>query len=174
MPRIGPQSAVIVRIPIPPALERLRRAHLGEIGSGIPAHVTVLYPFVAPDELDAGVRARLAEVASTMEPFTATFRAVGRFPDVLYLEPEPAAAFSALTDRVAAAWPDHPPYGGAFDAVIPHLTLIEAAAATQTPNAFVERWLPIERSVGALEVIVGDEARHWRRHWRIPLGRRIR
>ena len=52
-----------------------------------------------------------------------------RFPGLVWLEPEPAEPFAALTAAVAARWPDHPPYGGVFDTVIPHLTVVESEDA---------------------------------------------
>ena len=46
------QSAIVVRVPVPPAVERLRRRWDRAARMGVPAHVTILYPFVAADELD--------------------------------------------------------------------------------------------------------------------------
>ena len=45
---------------------------------------------------------------------------------MVYLAPEPAAPFVALTEAVGAEFPGFPPYGGAFDEVVPHLTISEA------------------------------------------------
>ena len=54
----------------------------------------------------------------------------GSFPDgVLYLAPEPAEPFGALTEAFAAAWPEYPPYGGSFTDVVPHLTVAMARRA---------------------------------------------
>ena len=51
------------------------------------------------------------------------FERTGRFPGVVWLAPEPAEPFIALTELLAAAFPDHPPYEGAHDEIVPHLTL---------------------------------------------------
>ena len=51
--RPSEQSAVIVRVRLPGGLERLRRDGVGDADVGVPAHMTMLYPFVAPDRLDA-------------------------------------------------------------------------------------------------------------------------
>jgi hypothetical protein len=48
---------------------------------------------------------------------------VGRFPGVVYLAPKPAAPFIALTQAVVERWPDDQPYGGAYEEIIPHLTV---------------------------------------------------
>lgn len=54
---------------------------------------------------------------------------VGRFPLTAYLAPEPAEPFVALTQRLAKAFPDFPPFAGAFDTIVPHLTIAHGDAA---------------------------------------------
>ena len=44
-------------------------------------------------------------------------------PAVLYIAPEPDGPFRELTDALAQAFPEHPPYDGAFAEVVPHLTV---------------------------------------------------
>ena len=53
---------------------------------------------------------------------------------MLWLDPEPAAPFVALTEAIAKRWPEAQPYGGVFAEVAPHLTVAEAA-----PEGEVER-----------------------------------
>ena len=77
----GAESAVVVRLPIPSALEHIRRRHDPVAGVGIPAHVTILYPFVDPAELVGGVRRQLATIAARHEPFRVRFERVGLWPD---------------------------------------------------------------------------------------------
>jgi len=95
--------------------------------AGIPAHVTVLFPFLDPDAIDRSVREALALIAARAQPFDVRFERVGRFPEVVWLAPDPVAPFAALTAAIAARWPDHPPYGGAFETVIHHLTVADGA-----------------------------------------------
>ena len=71
------------------------RATTGQLASGVPAHVTVLYPFIPAARARAGRPAgpgQRSPRAST--PFDIRFERVGRFPAVVYLAPEPAAPFS--------------------------------------------------------------------------------
>lgn len=85
------------------------------------AHVTALGPFV--DVLDEGTAARVAAIASEVEPFTYTLAKVDTFPNgIIHLLPDPAEEFVRLTALLMAAFPEHPPYGGEFPPV-PHLTL---------------------------------------------------
>jgi 2'-5' RNA ligase len=172
MPATEPASAVIVRVPVPREIERLRRQWDRAASLGVPAHVTVLFPFLAPGDLAAAVRRELASVAAAHGPFDVTFASVGRFPTVVYLAPEPATPFARLTEAVAASFPDHPPYEGAFEEVIPHLTVAESIVA---PLDEIQRaaatLVPFRHRVTTLEVLVEGAEGRWRSRWRLPLGR---
>lgn len=96
-------------------------------GLAVPAHVTILFPFLAPASIDAAVETALQAIVDAVPAFDVRLAGVGRFPDVVWLAPEPASPFARLTDAVAGRWPDHPPYGGAFEEVIHHLTVADGA-----------------------------------------------
>jgi hypothetical protein len=87
---------------------------------GLPAHVTLLSPFPAPS---SGVVAAMRGVLRGVQAFDVVFREVRSFGDVSYLAPEPAKPFVELTHALVERFPAWPPYGGAFDEVIPHLTI---------------------------------------------------
>ena len=166
-----PASAIVIRVSVPSGLERLRRRWDTNAGLGIPAHVTILFPFVPASELDDDHRASLAEIARRHQPFDIAFRRVGRFPAVVYLAPEPSAPITALIEAIATAHADYPPYGGMFDEVVPHLTVAEAdTAPLDGIAADAGRWLPFSHRAAALEVLVESPAGRWRRRWRLPLG----
>src|SRR3989442_1054852 len=65
----------------------------------------------------------LEELFAGFEPFDFALTEVRRWPGVLWLAPEPAEPFVALTSALAARYPEHPPYEGEHDVVIPHLTV---------------------------------------------------
>lgn len=166
-----PASAIVIRVPVPPGMDRLRRRWDMAAHAGVPAHVTILYPFLPASDLTSPHRSTLAAIARRVEPFEITFRRVGRFPTVVYLAPEPPAPLSTLTEAIIASFPGYPPYGGAFDETIPHLTVTEAEEAPlDAIAAEAERWLPFTYHATALEVLIESPAGRWRRHWRIPLG----
>ena len=172
MPATGPASAVIVRVPVPPGIERLRRRWDRAAGVGVPAHVTVLFPFLAPGDLAPSARQALAAIAADTEPFDVTFASVGRFPNVVYLMPEPSGPFARLTEAVFARFPDFPPYEGVFEEVIPHLTVAESASAQHDEIAWeAAALLPIHHRITTLEVLVEGAEGRWHGHWRLPLGR---
>ena len=136
------ESALYVDVP---AAERLISAHRlrwDGAGAAVPAHVTVLYPFLDPAAISDEVHEALGQIASHVAAFDVRFERVGRFPDVVWLAPEPLQPIAALTAAVADRWPDHPPYGGAFDEVVHHLTVADGA-----PPEVLDR---LEREVSAL------------------------
>lgn len=173
MTTADPVSGVVVRVRLPPSLERLRRHDDFAASMGVPPHVTLLFPFITASALRPLVRRALVGIAAAVEPFDVRFAAVGRFPGVVWLMPEPAARFSALTEAIATRFPDYPPYEGAFDEVIPHLTLVESPTAPLDQiAAAAQRHLPFTSRVAVMEVLVEGPDERWRGHWRIPLGAR--
>jgi 2'-5' RNA ligase len=118
-----------------PAVDEWReRTCTSKPSHGVPPHVTLLIP--APPDLDAA-RAALAEFG----PFDVTFFGFGRFPETLWLAPDPPAPFVAMTEVLVGAFPDHAPYDGLFAEITPHLTVAqgdeldaaETAIATALP-----------------------------------------
>jgi 2'-5' RNA ligase len=123
-------AGLVIRVPESEALvSRWRTEHDPSARDGMPAHVTVLFPFKPFEQITAADRAALAALFAAHEPFDLTFSEIGRFPDTLWLKPEPDAPFRALTRAVERAFPDYPIYSGAFDDVIPHLTVAQGSAA---------------------------------------------
>ena len=90
---------------------------------GVPAHVTLLFPFVPAERLDDRLLAELDALFARFDPFAVVFAQTDRFPTTLYLRPEPAQPFVGLTEAIVARYPEHPPYEGAFDEIVPHLTV---------------------------------------------------
>ena len=172
MPDGVSESAVVVRVPVPPAVERLRRRWDRAAQSGVPAHVTILYPFIPVNDLDASVRHALGRIAADHEPFDVRFARIGRFPSVVYLAPDPPEPFNRLTEAIHARFPDFPPYEGAHDVVIPHLTIVESIEAPLDEAATVAATaLPIRHRVTRLEVLVQGPDDRWHTRWRLRLGR---
>lgn len=106
---------------------------------GIPAHITLLYPFLPARSIDADTEAALAALLLEIPAFDFALAEIGRFPGVVYLAPEPAARFVALTETLVTRWPEQQPYGGDYPEVIPHLTV---AYGAPIPDGLAER-LPL-------------------------------
>ncbi len=164
-------SGLVVPFAVPPALDDLRRRWDRAALAGAGPHVTILYPFLPCESLGSADRATLAAVAASVPACNVRFERVRRFADLVWIEPEPAEPFAALTAAVAERWPDHPPYGGTFETVIPHLTLVESEVA---PLGAIEdaaaRVAPFVRRAQRLELWCQDAAGRWRPRWRIPFG----
>lgn len=93
---------------------------------GMPAHVTVLVPFAPPAALDGDVLGELRSLFAGVAPFEFHLRRTRWFERrVLFLEPEPSEPFRQLTLSVVDRFPQYPPYEGAFDDVVPHVTVGE-------------------------------------------------
>lgn len=119
-----PETALICRVPeAEPYIARYRDRYDPSARRNVPAHVTVLYPFMSPDQIDAGVLERLGGIARAVPCFAYRLASTARFPVALYLEPDPAGPYAALTDGVFGAFPDYPPFDGKFDTVVPHVTV---------------------------------------------------
>ncbi len=121
------RSALLVAVPeVAPAVEPwLERTAAAKPSCGVPAHVTILFPFVPAHEIDATLLDDLAAIFARFPAFEFRLSRLERFPNVLYLAPEPPDPFRSLTEAVVAAYPGYPPYGGIFDTVVPHLTAAE-------------------------------------------------
>jgi 2'-5' RNA ligase len=179
MPEAELRSALIVAVPeAAPAVDMWReRTCYAKPSSGVPPHVTVLYPFFAPDALDEALVAELREIFAAHECFGFELRTTARFRQILYLKPEPPEPFVRLTEAVYAAYPDHLPYEGAFDSVVPHLTTAEGdAEVLAEAERDVLQWLPIVAE--AHEVLLAEEVEpnsaRWRTRASLRLGRSVR
>jgi 2'-5' RNA ligase len=170
------QSALIVAVPeAEPAVGRFRATLDRASGWGVPAHVTVLFPFLPPsgitEEAVAVVRAAVASVPR----FEVTFRRVDWFgTDVLWLAPEPDTGFRALTRAVYRRFPDTPPYGGAHgDDAVPHLTIghDKPVPVLRAAGAEVATQLPVAASIERVLLITGSDAPNsWQTLRSFPLG----
>jgi len=170
MPR---ESAVVVAVPeAEPVVGELRLQHTYDAPLGMPAHVTLLYPFVPAAELDDGVEERLARLLAAEPAFDVAFRRTARWPQLVYLAPEPAEPFSRLTEALVAEWPEHPPYEGVHEVVIPHLTVAESDGAEVLDNvaAELEPKLPVELRVHEAQLYAEGEDGRWRERRSFPLG----
>ena len=170
-------SAVIVVIPeIEPVVAELRSRLDRNAALGVPAHVTVLAPFLSPGRIGPERLRELAEAVHSVPRFEVTFRRSEWFGDnVLWLAPEPDDGFRALTATVSAAFPDCQPYGGAFTELVPHLTVgahTDLARMRDAARAMSAR-LPVKAAIHAAHLYQGHAAPHtWQAIATLPLGPR--
>lgn len=143
----------VIQVPVP-AVEPLVRRHLSASMPGVSvdartvcAHITALGPFVHRRDVDDQLRATLRSLLAPVQAFTFELARVERFSSGLtYLSPEPAEPFQRLTAVLTAAFPDWPPYGGAFSDVVPHLSIGENLPESEV--GALEQQLPIAATAG--------------------------
>lgn len=166
---------MVVEVPeAAPVVDAWReRTSSAKPSAGVPAHITILFPFVPAAGLDGAALDALRALAATFEPILYELGEARRFSGVLYLAPAPPEPFLDLTDAVVSAFPGYPPYEGAFDAVIPHVTAAEGPDhVLDVAEAEIVRALPLSCRAAELlllEEVAPDPAR-WRDHTRFPLG----
>jgi len=126
------------------------RAHYESMAaSNIPAHISINIPFVPAMESDSELDKALSDLFSGIASFRFLLTEARRFPNVLYLAPEPEERFSMLIKAVTDRFPESPPYEGEFDDTIPHLTVAylddsqEINVLGDALSAAVEGMLPI-------------------------------
>jgi 2'-5' RNA ligase len=168
----GARSALVVPIHLPAEAGRLRTRHDPVARRGVPAHLTLLFPFAPAAALD-GLRPGLAGIVARHPPISCGLVATARFrPGSLYLVPHPDHAIRRLIASLSAAYPTYPPYGGDFPDVVPHVTVadrVDPADMAGLEAAFA-RQLPIEVAARHVSLLVEGGAGRWRTRWRLRLG----
>jgi hypothetical protein len=169
------ESAVLVLIPEAESAVASYRAELDEAaGLGVPAHVTVLSPFVPPERVDEAVISALQGAVRSVPAFDVTFARLRWFDkSVLWLAPEPAEPFLALTAAVRRTFPGYEPYGGEIADVVPHLTvgLNQAGDVLDSASRAIEPSLPVTARVSKAVLMQGSQQpMSWTVVANLPLG----
>ena len=171
------ESALVVLVPEAEFLvAAFRNQYDPSAAVGVPAHVTVLYPFKPPPELTADIIQSLEDLFSGFPKFRASFAELGRFPGVLYLAPEPVEIFHRLIRLVTKRFPETPPYAGQFAEVIPHLTVAQVNDSEQLENIATDfgqqatECLPIPASINQI-ALLDNESGLWRIRREFYLGK---
>jgi 2'-5' RNA ligase len=141
----------------------------------IPAHVTILVPFVPAISLDEravdGARAHFAELPA----FDAALTGISTFDAHVWLSPEPTARFVELINATYARFPAFPPYGGVFLEPVPHLTIGQADGARtlaeirSAADAEIAHRLPVSFRVDMVSLFVEQGDARWSRRADLPL-----
>jgi 2'-5' RNA ligase len=170
-----PETALICRVPEAERyIARYRERFDPSARRNVPAHVTILYPFLPPAEVDPGVLGELAAIATAVRCFEYRLAETRRFPVSLYLAPQPEDSFASLTAAVFRAFPDYPPFAGKFDTVVPHVTV---AHADEAQLCEIEIELRIALASGSPlrarcseMVLIENSSGRWEEMHRFPLG----
>ncbi|WP_030463967.1 2'-5' RNA ligase family protein [Kitasatospora sp. NRRL B-11411] len=166
------QTGLIVRIPeAEPFVGGWRERFDPSAQAGVPAHVTVLFPFLDESRIDALVHSALADVLGSHPAFDLRFERCGRFPGVLYLVPTPDTQLRQLTEAITDRWPEAPPYEGRFAEILPHLTVVQGQeeAVMEEIEADLGGKLPFTSRISSVELMVHDGTK-WQERASFALG----
>ncbi len=170
----APESTLVILVPSAEAtVGKLRRKLDRSAAWSVPLHITVLYPFAAPGSMSEEFLVHLGAVVSGCAPFDFELAEIGWFDErVMYLAPTPREPFVELTNRIVADFPEHRPYGGAYDDVVPHLTIGEGVRPARLRRAArrVEPRLPIKAAANEVCLMAPDGSGRWSIERRFALG----
>ncbi len=122
------ETALIIAVPdAEDSVRAFRDEYDPSAAAGVPAHVTLLYPFKPFAEIDGDVLDTLRQCFARFEPLVFSLKETRRFPGVLYLAPDPSDPFRQLTLAIWDLFPETPPYGGRHDDIVPHLCIAQVA-----------------------------------------------
>jgi len=170
------QTALVVLVPeADPFVAAFRDRYDSSAADGMTAHITILALFLPAGQIRSGVVDILKEVFRRHRRFSFTLSQLETFPGVLYLAPDPAQPFIALTESVVARFPECPPYGGAYPGDTPHLT-IASTGDPETVNEIAQEFrrvhphaVSIRSAARAVSLVVKRDGR-WREEIRFDLS----
>jgi len=168
------ESAILIKVPEVEHLVRKYRKTLDPSEDwGVPAHVTLLYPFLSPVKIDHKVLEQLEFTIGSQSSFEIQFLRTEWFGDeVLWLSPEPALPFHELMRSLFSVFTELLPYGDANLEPTPHLTVAYRANLKVMRDAALQinSGLPINASVGSVSVMTGSQmSGSWTTLAEIPL-----
>lgn len=124
------ESSLVILVPeAEPVVRAFREKFDPSASKGMPAHITINYPFQVdisslPDRFE-----KLETLFSKYPPIQFALALINQFPGVLYLEPLPVSPLIEIIQAVAEEFPESPPYNGEFGEIIPHLTVAQVEEA---------------------------------------------
>ena len=169
-------SAVLLCVPeAEPLVQAWRSTGDPSAARGVPAHVTLLAPFLPADRIDAGVLAELEWFFAGVDAFRLRFASLGCFErdGVLFLEPE-GTGLQELADALARRWPETPPYRGRHADPQVHLTVVHTddGQVRTRAQAAVEPGLPLHAFAEQAALWVCDDDGRWSEQAVFPFGPR--
>jgi 2'-5' RNA ligase len=169
---MGNESAIILPIAeVEPIIGALRLQYDRAAKRGVPAHITLLYPFCSP-QAAAGEIETLKHVCASIEAFSFSFTEVRRFPATAYLHPDKSERFAQIARILVNEWPDYKPHNDGFPDIIPHLTVadhVDRDTFIAVENS-LRRHLPIQCVAREVWLLTSDHLGMWSKTAFFPLG----
>jgi 2'-5' RNA ligase len=162
--KVVAQSAIFIPVPEADAvIGSWRAVHDPKARSGVPAHITLVVPWLPPREINEAHFNEVDSLLAGQPAFDYCLEKVQWFGDrVLWLAPSPAEPFKRLTWLLATHF-GTPPWQGEFPDVVPHLTVGLAGCALGSTladaAADIAEKLPISCRAREVDVMCGDGSR---------------
>jgi 2'-5' RNA ligase len=147
--------------------------HDPSAAAGVPPHLTIMFPFLPPQDLSAQRIDALERLIGQATAFDFRLTRVSEFEQgVVYLVPEPAAPFADLTSEIGQQFV-LVPFGGEFgtDPVV-HLT-VAINASPPVRQQIADRLgpeLPISLRASEAWLMVGSDSGGWNVARQMPFG----
>lgn len=168
------QTAVVIPVPdAEPLLTAVTRHYPEAVRGGVPAHVSLLYPFVPADQLDTQVIARLSGLFDAQPVISTTFRTIGRHDGFVCLRPDPPTMLDGVTTTIRQTWPSLTPYNGRYGDVAAHLTVAihtSSARAAEIERTLLPTYLPVEAELREAWLVVFDQRWSLRKRFEFGAG----
>ncbi len=138
----------------------------------VPAHITLLYPFVAFEQLSAAC-VKLREVLSGVKPFEITMAGYDHFPAVSFMKVVDPVPVQNAFRKISAAFPECPPYRGLYgNDLHPHMTVGVFNSEAEREAAMLPEYPATTFRAERVHVLYGidGEPVPWITYTVIPLG----
>jgi hypothetical protein len=160
----GSTAIVVLTREAEPVVGSIYGEHSQAGRDGMIPHVTLVIPFVPAAAIDDGIDYRLRSLFGSFASFDYRLRQLESFESgVLYLPPEPTRPFVELVSALVEEFPEHLPYEGIHDEVIPHVTVAvsEDDALLERIRAEVAPGLPIRCRAEEATLVERDTDLRW-------------
>ncbi|MFE7094434.1 2'-5' RNA ligase family protein [Streptomyces erythrochromogenes] len=170
MPAAGTTAVVTVLPEAAPLLDAVSRIDPARVRPGVPAHVSLLYPFVPESALTGQDEQQVRSLAARFPAADLLLEDVVTAPGFVGVSvPE----LQPIVDAFRTQWPGLRPYGGRFGARPPaHVTVAmgtDDPAAAALVRAVLGDLLPLRTRAVAVQLVVLTEE-GWRPRFTAPLG----
>ena len=172
-------AVVLVLTQFSAGLSELHAELLPEaVARRIPLHLTLLYPFVPRPALDDDVSSALRRFFAGRPTPSFELTRIDEFPGILYAAPEPAETLVELIEALARAFPETPPYRGAYPEHVPHVSLAAVAEGAEQERvgaalrSTAASLLPVRCEITYASLLEEGEPHRWRERERFPFAGR--
>jgi hypothetical protein len=169
------ETALVILVPeAEPIVSSFRRLCDPKVRAGVPAHITLIYPFM-DGPIGTAQRGELRTLFAGFVPFAYNIDRIGHYAETLFLAPDRSEPFRLLVDALVERF-GIKPYGGRYwPGFDPHLTIANALPRAMlivlrvTLRVLLAPRLPLV--AGAREVTLLEEHEgRWTEVATFPLG----